>query len=184
MVALLLPTCSAVCRQTGMPSGALGPKYTSTGPRSHLGRHIPALGPLLHDSRNPFSNFAIRYTTGSRPKSATRAETRAETGPQGQRPGSSTAILRLDRSIFFLYNALFIASIRAPRTSLKAMATMNSPRTLPFRMYNAVVRVPTARYSPRQRIAADLLSRDRRSSLTLRQEVVPSLSQKEQEFGE
>jgi hypothetical protein len=55
----LLPTCSAVCRQTGMPSGALGPKYTSTGPRSHLGRHIPALGPLLHDSRNPFSNFAL-----------------------------------------------------------------------------------------------------------------------------
>jgi hypothetical protein len=51
-------------------------------------------------------------------------------------------------------------------------------------MYNAVVRVPTARYSPRQKIAADLLSRDRRSSLTWRQEVVPSLSQKEQEFGE
>ena len=59
LVALLLPICSAVCRQTGMRSGALGPKYTSTGPRSHLGRHIPALGPLLHDSRNPFSNFAL-----------------------------------------------------------------------------------------------------------------------------
>jgi hypothetical protein len=56
--------------------------------------------------------------------------------------------------------------------------------TLPFRMYNAVVRVPTARYIPRQRIAADLLSRDRRSSLNLRQEVVPSVSQKEQGFRE
>jgi hypothetical protein len=79
-------------------------------------------------------------TTGSRTKSATRAETGAETGPQGQRPGSIDSILRLDGHILRVQNALPIASIRAPRASLKAMAAMNSPYTLPFRMYNAVVR--------------------------------------------
>jgi hypothetical protein len=139
-------------------------------------------------------HFCAHFTTGSRPKSATRAEPRAQErsqGPQGQWPGpaSSIAILRPDRSTFFVYNALFIASIGAPRTSLKAMVIMNSSlisRVLYRFGCTTSWSVTTARYSPRQRIAADLLSRDKRSSLTWRSRRSSQtyLSRRNRSFGE
>jgi hypothetical protein len=50
---------AAVCRQTGMRSGALGPNHTSTVARSHLGRRTAALGPLLNDAKSRLSNFDL-----------------------------------------------------------------------------------------------------------------------------